>query len=347
MRLKVQASEYFARQLSVTEIGPQGLEKLRNSRVAVVGVGGVGSGVAMCLARLGVGYLKLIDQDIVEPTNLHRLQGSFEKDLYRPKAEVVADALACFSPWATGEAVVDTLRFSNAREVLDGMDLIVDCLDNFQTRYVVNHFSIETGKPYLFTSAIASQGHLALLEPPETGCLECWMASVGNRAEESCESLGVTPAIVGFVGSLASCEAAKRLMGLPSKLRGHLVTVDLMGPDFIMSKIEKNPDCLICNGNTLKTRAEGPNASILCGGRTANVLPRERLSLDLETVARTLPKGQTLAISPRVLVFKRDGLVVSIFQNGRILLDGVKDEMEALAIGDALWKQLTSADLMA
>ena len=128
--MRLPPSEYFAREVVVSEIGPEGLERLREGKVAVVGAGGVGSVAAQCMVRSGLGYLRVIDQDIVEPSNLHRLHGASEDDLYKPKAEVAAEALAKASPWAKVEPVIDTLRWSNARHLLDGVDLVVDCLDN-------------------------------------------------------------------------------------------------------------------------------------------------------------------------------------------------------------------------
>ncbi len=190
--------------ITVPEVGSEGLKRLQSAHVTIVGVGGVGSAAAFYLAQTGVGHLRLIDQDIVEPTNLHRLHGADQSHLYHPKAEVAAETLPHYAPWTKTEPIIDTLRASNVNELLRGSDIVVDGLDNFRTRYLLNQYSYETNTPYVFASAVQNQGHLGVIHPPETGCLECEIPGVLDRPEESCESLGVTPTITGLVGGFAA-----------------------------------------------------------------------------------------------------------------------------------------------
>ncbi len=336
--MKLQPRDYFARMVAVSEIGSSGLEKLSKSKVALVGLGGVGSAAGLCLARSGIGYLRLIDQDIVEPSNLHRLHGVSPASLYRPKAEVVGAVLAEANPWTKLDLVVETLRASNAEDLLDGVDLIIDCLDNFRTRYVLNDYSHETGIPFLFTSAVANQGHIALFQPPRTPCIECAMPNVADRDEESCEALGVTPAIVDVVGAIAASEASKLLQGVASQLRGRLLTVDMMGPDFIISDILKNPTCRTCNGEGRNAHVSQETLTMLCGAKTANVLPKETLSLDLKSLSERVPKGSVLSSSDVVLVYKMRDFTVSLFRGGRVLVDGIRDEYGARRVAEEIWR---------
>src|SRR2546428_11823756 len=133
---------HFLRQANVQGIGTEGLEKLRNARVAVVGCGGVGSAAADYPARSGIGYLRLIDQDIVDMSNLHRLHGATASDIYHPKAEATANALSRNMPWLKVEAIVDTAREANVEELLGSGELIVNGLYNFRTRYALNNYAI-------------------------------------------------------------------------------------------------------------------------------------------------------------------------------------------------------------
>jgi adenylyltransferase/sulfurtransferase len=323
--------------MAVSEIGSSGLEKLSKSKVALVGLGGVGSATGPALAKSGVGYIRLIDQDIVEPSNLHRLQGVGPDSLYRPKAEVAAKVLAAANPWTKLEPIVETLRANNAEDLLDGVDLIIDCLDNFRTRYIVNEYSHQAGIPFLFTSAVANQGHVALFQPPETPCLECAMPNMVDRDEESCEALGVTPSVVGLVGSIATSEASKLLLGLPSELRGRLLTIDTMGPDFIISDISKDPSCEACNGRGRDTQVSQKTPTMLCGARTANLLPKDSLNLDLTSLSERVPRGDILSSSDVVLVYTMRGLTVSLFRTGRVLVDGVREEHDAQRIAEEIW----------
>jgi len=322
---------YFLRQASVQGIGTEGLERLRNARVAVVGCGGVGSAAADYLARSGIGYLRLIDQDIVDLSNLHRLHGASASDIYQPKAEVIANALSRNMPWLKIEAIVDTAREANVEELLGSVELIVDGLDNFRTRYVLNNYSIRTRVPYLFTSAIANQGHAALFQPPNNACLECIFPSLASRPNESCESLGVTSSVVATIGAIAANEAVKFLLGQTSRLASSLLTLDLAGPDFVFSKLSKKPDCREC-GVAPPAKGSGSDhgeVSILCGENTANIIPRKMQKLDLERISLRLGAGEVLACSANVLVYRENNLVVSLFRNGRLIIQGVTSEDDA------------------
>jgi len=325
-------SQYFARHASVHGVGNEGLEKLRNARVVVVGCGGVGSAAADYLARSGIGYLRLIDQDIVDVSNLHRLHGASVGDVYQPKAEVIANTLSRNMPWLKVQAIVDTVRGATAEDLLGGVDLIVDGLDNFRTRYVLNNYSIRARVPYLFTSAIANQGHAALFQPPNNACLECIFPSLVSSPNESCESLGVTSSVVTTIGAIAANEAVKFLLGQTSRLAGSLLTLDLDGPDFIFSTLSKRVDCGEC-GEIRRTVGGGWDergvVTILCGETSASIIPRSPQQLDLESISLKLRPEDMLSCSPNVLVYREDGAVISLFKNGRLILNGIKSEADA------------------
>src|SRR2546426_5636342 len=169
----IKSEDYFSREVAIPSIGREGLRKLQSLSVAIVGVGGVGSSAAYYLARSGVGRLKLIDQDIVESTNLQRLHSATIEDLFHPKVEVLANRLSELAEWCQIEPIIETVTDRNADELLRDVDLIFDGLDNFRTRYILNKSALKSGTPYLFTSAVADQAHIALLSPPKTPCLEC------------------------------------------------------------------------------------------------------------------------------------------------------------------------------
>src|SRR5256712_4221872 len=235
----MQSLDFFSREISIPGIGPAGLQKLQESSVAIIGVGGVGSAAAYYLTRSGVGHLKLIDQDIVESTNLQRLHAATTKDLYHPKAEVIADRLQEEAEWCNIEPVIETVTDRNASDLLRDMDLVFDGLDNFRTRYILNQFAVLSETPYLFASAIADQAHIALLNPPKTACLACIMPQVTDRFADSCETLGVSPSITGLIGTLGTGVALRFLLGNPNQWSDKLVTVDMAG-----SRISISPDTI-------------------------------------------------------------------------------------------------------
>ncbi len=336
--MKLQPAEYFSRMVTVPEIRSEGLERLRLAHVTIVGVGGVGSAAAFYLAQTGVGHLRLIDQDIVEPTNLHRMHGPDQSHLYHPKAEVAAETMRKHGPWTEIEPVIDTLRAANVNELLSGSDTVVDGLDNFRTRYLLNQYSSEASTPYVFASAVGNQGHLAVFHPPETACLECALPGVVDRPEESCESLGVTPTITGLVGAFAASEAAKILLRVQTGLMGRLLTIDTAGPDFVTASVAKRKECRACGSARIGSEIrETDPVTTMCGGKTVNVLPESTLRLDLEQVSQAITDEDILTASSTVLVFRRGPVIVSLFRSGRLLIEGVESKDEALRMAQEIW----------
>lgn len=309
--------------------------------MTVVGVGGVGAAAAEFLAKSGIGFLRLIDQDIVEPSNLHRLLGVGQESLHRPKSEVVASTISRTNPWVEIEPVVETLRHSNVVELLGGTDLVVDGLDNFRTRFYLNRHSLDHQVPYIFTSAIATQGHIGVFAPPETSCLACMFPGITGRPEESCETLGVVPSVVGIVGAIGANEAVKTILGLSTLLRGGILTVDMAGPDFVSLKVPRRSDCKVCGASRDTNNVPQPTLTTLCGERTFNVVPPEPLWLDLHTVLGLIPHDVVLTETDSVLVYRTGILTVSVFKSGRLLVKGADREKQALSVASELWSRVS------
>ncbi len=340
--MSLQASEYFARQIAIPDIGKRGLQILRQSTVTIAGAGGAGSSAAYYLSKSGIGNLRIIDQDIVEATNLDRLHGAEIEDLYRPKAEVLATRLSRLVPWCRIEPVVETLTGNNADALLGQADLVLDGLDNFRTRYVVNRFCSRTRTPYLFASSVADQAHVALLTPPKTPCLECTMPNVVDRTEESCELLGVTPTITGLVGAITANITVRHLLQVSTKVSGRLLTIDMAGPDFAIADLARRPDCPSCNPSDTMIHQAQESVTLLCGAHTANVIPPSDLHLDLQTVSGKMRPGDILGQTDSVVVFRKNSSTVSLFQNGRTLISRVEDEQEALKMARGIWEEFAA-----
>ncbi len=330
--MNIPVQEYFTRQAALADIGSQGISKLQRSRVAIVGVGGVGSAIAYYLFRSGVGYIRVIDQDVVLESNLQRLHGIDYRDIYQPKAEALTRRLSEFQLSCKIEPLVETLTRRNSSELLNGVDLIIDGLDNFRGRYIVNEYSVTESVPYLFTSSIGHQIHIALFAPPSTGCLECVMPGVVDRPEESCESIGVAVTATGLAGSFAASVAVRGLLNLSTDALGNILTLDLVGPEFILSKLNKRESCNVCGYSSNYTSGDLESVFMLCGQNTANVLPTQSMRLDLSALSRDLPEDMLLRLSESVIVYKSGPHTVSLFKNGRVIIEGVSREKDAIKI---------------
>jgi molybdopterin/thiamine biosynthesis adenylyltransferase len=220
---KAFAQEFYSRQVIMSELGWKGQQKLAKSKVAVVGVGGLGTVSSLYLALAGVGHLRLIDQDTVETPNLHRQILFSLDDLHYPKAEVAAERLEKLNPLLKAEPISENLNAGNVEKLLTGVDIVVDGLDNIMTRYLLNRTCVKLGIPYVFGAAIGIEGNLSVFTPPETGCLECLLPNMSDEDLLTCDTRGVLGATPGIIGAMQAMETIKVLTGMGSPLKGKLI----------------------------------------------------------------------------------------------------------------------------
>ncbi|MEM1537904.1 MAG: HesA/MoeB/ThiF family protein [Candidatus Nezhaarchaeales archaeon] len=332
--------EFYKRQVALAELKREGQEKLRSSKVAIVGIGGLGSVAALYLALAGVGYLRLIDQDTVELHNLHRQILYSMSDLRYPKVEAAMRRINSVNPEPKVEPIPESVRESNVEELVEGVNCVVDGLDNMQTRYLVNRACIKHGIPYVFGGAIGLEGNLSVFMPPETPCLECVFPGLDDALLPTCETRGILGATAGVIGALEAVEAVKLLAGVGGVLKGKLLICDLKSVDFSVIDVYKSPSCKAC-----QLKVETPvkyKPTWLCGSNTVNVNPPKPLQVDLQDAFHVLSKTYKILVkSSLVLVFNYDGEVeVSLFKNGRMLIKNVSDECKALKIYEGIASRL-------
>ena len=167
------SNEFYSRQTVLAELGRKGQEKLRRSKVAVIGLGGLGSVSALYLALAGVGKMTLVDRDTVELNNLHRQVLYSLNDLRYPKVEAAARRIQQVNPEVETEPIPENLESDNVESIIAGSDCVVDGLDNMETRYLINRYCVQNRIPFVFGGAIGMEGNVAVFKTPETPCLEC------------------------------------------------------------------------------------------------------------------------------------------------------------------------------
>ena len=327
---KVFAKKFYSRQTILKELGEKGQRQLAKSKVAIVGTGGLGTVSSLYLALAGVGYIRLIDQDTVETHNLHRQILYNPDDLHYPKTEVAAKKLEKLNPLITVEAIPENVNAGNVQLLLNGVDCIVDGLDNLATRYIVNRACVKSKIPYVFGAAIGIEGNLSVFAPPETGCLECLMPNLSDADLLTCNTRGVLGATTGIIGALQAMETIKLLAGIGSTLKGKLLVCDFSDMDFTSIDISKSTRCPVCHGD-LSSVAGGERLVWLCGKDTANINPEKPLKLNLEEIYPTVNRRFSVSLKSRLaLMFNYKGYEVSLFNGGRMLIKNVASEQEAL-----------------
>jgi len=332
--------EYYGRQTVLREFGKKGQEKLAQSKVAVVGLGGLGTVSSLYLTLAGVGNLRLIDQDTVELNNLHRQVLYSPEDLNYPKVEVSARRLAKANPLVKVEPVPENLNAHNVEKLLSGMDCVVDGLDNMRTRYLVNRTCVRLGIPYVFGAAIGIEGNLSVFASPETPCLECVLPSIDDEYILTCEARGVLGVTPGIIGTMQAMETIKVLAGMGSALKGKLMICDFSDMYFTIIDIFKRDGCPACQGRVsvpeMKERLVWP-----CGRNTANINPEKPLRMTPNQVYESIRKNFKVRIKSQLaIVFDYKNFEISLFNGGRMLIKNVKDGESALMVYREIRKKL-------
>jgi len=343
MNVLFDPKEYYKRQVVLYELGPKGQEKLRKAKVLVVGVGGLGTASTLYLALAGVGYIRLVDQDVIELSNLHRQVLFSLNDFRIPKVEAAAKRINEINPEVEVDPIPDNIRDENVDEIVKGVDCIVDGLDNMRTRYLINRASVKYKIPYVFGGAIGLEGNIAVLSPPETACLECFLPDLDDARLPTCETRGVLGATTGIVGSIQAMEAIKLLAGINSGLKGKLLVCDFTGMDFYVVNIDKNPKCKVCGEEIEIVHEIKRSLTWLCGSNTVNVNPPKPLNIDLSKAYEILKnKFKILVKSSLALTFSYgDDIEVTLFKRGRMLIRNIKSEDDALKIYEEIIKTIS------
>lgn len=244
--------EFYNRQIILPELGANGQKKLATSRIAVIGLGGLGTVSSIYLARAGVGNLRLVDQDIIELKNLHRQILYNMENLQQQKVVVSTKRLKEHNPLIKVEPISANVNSKNVAHLLSGMNCVVDGLDNMQTRFLVNRECVKQKIPYIFGGAIGLEGNLSVFAAPETPCLECVFPNVNSASLLTSDVRGILSVTPGIIGTMQAMETIKVLTGMGSPLKGKLMICDFN--DFTFTKIDifKRENCPVCRTSLSK-----------------------------------------------------------------------------------------------
>jgi molybdopterin/thiamine biosynthesis adenylyltransferase len=322
--------ERYSRQTLFAGIGEEGQQRLLASSAVVVGCGAIGAAAAGLLVRAGVGRLRILDRDFVEPSNLQR-QTLFDEDDARaalPKAAAAERKLRAINSSVAVEGVVTDLNPRNAAELLAGFDLILDGTDNFETRFLINDYAVQSAKPWIYAAAVASYGVTMAIRPGATPCLACLLESStnGHGLEETCDTVGVLGPIVNLIASLEVAEALKLLAGREQALHGRLISCDVWTGHFQSVRVAQNPACRACTRRdfTYLSGQAQPHIT-LCGRDSVQIHERGR-TLDLGALqSRLAATVSDVRHNEFLLSFRVDPYQMTVFADGRAILKGTKD----------------------
>jgi len=233
--------ERYDRQIMIGEIGQEGQEKLKRSRVVIAGAGGLGSPIAIYLTAAGIGMIRMIDHDRVTLSNLNRQILHWEEDIGRKKVDSARTKLRSLNSAVEIEAIAETVTEGNVSQLVDGFDVIVDAMDNLPTRYILNRCAIQKNIPFFHGAVNGFEGRVMTIIPGETACLRCMYR--GPVPQEKFPVIGVAPAVIGII---QATEVIKHLVGIGKLLTNRLLIYDGLKVTFSEFTVDKNPNCDHC-----------------------------------------------------------------------------------------------------
>ncbi len=239
----------YHRHIIMPEIGSKGQRRLINSKVLIIGAGGLGSPAALYLAAAGVGTIGIVDFDVVEISNLHRQILHGDADLGRPKVDSAADAIHRVNPTVNVVKHNEPLTSENAREIIRQYDVVINGSDNFPTRYLVNDVSYWEGKPLVDGSIMRFDGQVTVYAPGYGCYRDLFPTPPPPGSVPSCAEAGVLGVMCGIVGSIQAMEAIKLIVGIGEPLIGRMLIVDALNTEFRELKLTKDPNCPVCGEN--------------------------------------------------------------------------------------------------
>jgi molybdopterin/thiamine biosynthesis adenylyltransferase len=318
----------YSRQVRFTPWGEQGQERFGASRVAIVGCGALGTVQAEILTRAGVGTLRIIDRDLVELSNLQRQFLFSEADAKDgvPKAVAAAQRLAQINSEVALEPMVADLSPSNVAELFENIDLILDATDNFETRYLINDFSVRENIPWIYGAAVGSYGLKLAVIPNVTACFKCVYPEPPQGAQPTCETAGVLGAVTATIAALQTADAMKILVGQAVSSASVITTVDLWtGEIRQIAPPSRDPDCTCCARRDFVHLDGSRRAPIsLCGRNAVQIHERAR-PLDLRDLAERLGRLAAVRSNEFALRVTLDAYELMIFPDGRAIIKGTTD----------------------
>lgn len=332
----------YSRQVLFAGLGEEGQQRLRQGRVLLCGCGALGSVLAETLARAGVGFLRIVDRDFVELSNLQRQVLFDEQDVAErlPKAVAAANKLARINSDVTIEPVVADIDHTNIRKLAEGVDLMLDGTDNFEVRFLINDASLDTGLPWVYGGCVGSHGQTMTIFPGETACLRCLIDTVPEPGStETCDTAGVIGPAINVVASLEAVAAMKILAGRRDQIRPVLTVIDVWDGTLRTMSVEnlrERSNCPACvQGERLwLSGRQGSQTTVLCGRNAVQVSPSQKGNLSLTDLAARLQGVGEVTRNPYLLrlTVHNPEYEITVFRDGRAIIQGTDDITQARGV---------------
>lgn len=320
----------YSRQILFSGIGEEGQRRLRAARVLIVGCGALGSAHSEALARAGVGHLRIVDRDFVEPSNLQRQTMFTEADAEQrlPKVIAAANHLRQINSEVEIEPHIVDVNHSNIEQLLDDCDVVLDGTDNFAIRYLINDACVKHETNWIYGAAVGSYGVTMTIRPHDTACLRCVFEEAPPAASApTCDTAGVIMPIINVVSAVQVAEALKLLTGRLEDLHRSLMQFDVWRNEWRKigtgSPRADCPTCGLARYETLANAFEG--AAVLCGRDAIQISPAQPTRINFSSLAERLRRAGEVKFNEYLLRFKTGKFELTVFQDARSIIRGTDE----------------------
>jgi molybdopterin-synthase adenylyltransferase len=319
----------YSRQTLFAPIGIDGQKRLRSSSAVIIGCGALGSASANALVRAGIGRLRVIDRDYVEPSNLQRQLLFEESDAAEnlPKAVAAERHLRRLNSDAEVEGLVADVDAGSIEGLIRGFDLVVDGTDNFETRYLVNDAAVKLEIAWIYGAVVGSYGVTLTVIPGRTPCLACVFPDMPHGLQETCDTAGVISPAVAWTAAIQVAEALKILTGHTADLHGRLLSCDLWTNVFRELQPGIDPECRACQRHDYSYLAgnKGSSATVLCGRDSVQIRQPSGAGLDLAALRARLEAFGPVRMNGFLLRCTLGPHEITVFADGRAVIKGTSD----------------------
>ena len=329
----------YSRQVMLEQIGYQGQLKLKQAKVCVVGVGGLGNPITARLVAMGVGKLRIVDRDVIELSNLHRQTMFNEDDVGQVKVETAAKKLRKLNPEVVIEELPVSINDFTAVDVVDGCDVVIDALDSVNARYSLNKACVEKKIPFVTGGAVGVTGQSFTILPTESACYHCLFPALDEDSMPTCSIEGVHPSILSIIAGVEVSEAVKIITGKKPSLTEKLLHVDLENLDFEYIKTSMVDECSVCgSGEKQEIVKEELILEELCGRnrgkRTFSITPTYSVLLNANEITSIgKENGYTVEnLGDLGISLRTNDISVSFMKRGSAVVVGAGDEKSAISL---------------
>lgn len=329
--------EKYSRQILFKAIGKEGQRRLRQKYAVIAGCGALGSVIANSLTRAGVGRIKIIDRDFIEESNLQRQTLFDEEDIRNdlPKAVAAQKRLQKINSEVEIDAVVSDIDQTNVEGLIKGADIVLDGLDNFETRFIINDCCLKNNIPWIYGACVGSSGLSMNIIPNMTPCLRCVFESPPPPGvSPTCDTAGIIAPIAGAIASIQVTEALKILTDNWSYINKKLVRIDIWNGKYDQIHIENAKEisnCPACKGGRYEflTARTGMSITTLCGRNAIQIKYRDANKIDFKDLSKRLNTVGETRHNDFMMKFKAGGYELTLFNDGRLIIFGTDDPVKA------------------